>query len=101
MGLRLWHLGDSGFGTEYYAAAVRGMMLNTHNLFFNAFDPAGVLAVDKPPLAFWVQVVSARLLGYGALALMLPQAIEGGLAVPLVWHDARFDLYDLRQASVS
>ncbi len=89
--LRLWHLGDAGFGTEYYAAAVRSMMINTHNLIYNAFDPAGILMVDKPPLALWVQVLSARLLGFGAFALMLPQAIEGCFAVLLVWHLTRRD----------
>jgi 4-amino-4-deoxy-L-arabinose transferase-like glycosyltransferase len=84
--LRLWHLGDAGFGTEYYAAAVRGMEMSVHNLLYNAFDPAGILMVDKPPLALWAQVLSARLLGYSAFSLMLPQAIEGSLSVLLVWH---------------
>jgi 4-amino-4-deoxy-L-arabinose transferase-like glycosyltransferase len=90
-GLRLWNLGDAGFGTEYYAAAVRAMLLDGHNLLYNAFDPAGVLAVDKPPLALWVQAFSARVLGYSAFALMLPQATEGSLAVVLVWYLARRD----------
>jgi 4-amino-4-deoxy-L-arabinose transferase-like glycosyltransferase len=94
-GLRLWDLGDAGFGTEYYAAAVRGMMLDGHNLLYNAFDPAGVLAVDKPPLAFWVQALSADVLGYSAFALMLPQALEGGLAVLLLWHLVRRDFGEI------
>lgn len=94
-GLRLWDLGDAGFGTEYYAAAVRGMMLDAHDLLYNAFDPAGVLAIDKPPLAFWVQSLSASLLGYSAFALMLPQAIEGSLAVLLLWHLARRDFGEM------
>lgn len=90
-GLRLWNLGDAGFGTEYYAAAVRSMLIDPHNLLYNAFDPAGMLTVDKPPLAFWAQVLSARLLGYGPFALMLPQAIEGCLAVFLLWWLVRRD----------
>jgi 4-amino-4-deoxy-L-arabinose transferase-like glycosyltransferase len=90
-GLRLWNLGAAGFGTEYYAAAVRSMLLDPHNLLYNAFDPAGLLSVDKPPLALWLQVLSARLLGYGPFALMLPQAIEGCLAVVLLWWLVRRD----------
>jgi 4-amino-4-deoxy-L-arabinose transferase-like glycosyltransferase len=84
--LRLWHVGDHGFGTEYYAAAVRSMMGDAHNFFYNAFDPSGALMVDKPPLALWLQVLSARLLGYSPFALMLPQAIEGTLSVWVLWH---------------
>jgi 4-amino-4-deoxy-L-arabinose transferase-like glycosyltransferase len=89
--VRLWDLGDAGFGTEYYAAGVRSMLINSHNLLYNAFDPAGILMVDKPPLALWAQVLSAYLLGFSAFALMLPQAIEGWLAVLLVWHLVRRD----------
>jgi len=84
--LRLWHVGDHGFGTEYYAAAVRSMMGDAHNFFYNAFDPSGALMVDKPPLALWLQVLSARMLGYSPFALMLPQAIEGTLSVWVLWH---------------
>jgi 4-amino-4-deoxy-L-arabinose transferase-like glycosyltransferase len=92
--LRLWHLGDSGFGTEYYAASVRSMLSDPRNVFFGAFDPTGVLAVDKPPLALWVQALSAGVLGFGPFALMLPQAIEGCLAVLIVWHLTRRDFGD-------
>jgi 4-amino-4-deoxy-L-arabinose transferase-like glycosyltransferase len=89
--LRLWHLGEAGFGTEYYAASVRGMLGDGHNMLFGAFDQAGILAIDKPPLALWVQTLSASLLGYNPFALMLPQAMEGCLAVLLVWHLTRRD----------
>jgi 4-amino-4-deoxy-L-arabinose transferase-like glycosyltransferase len=82
---RFWDLGGAGFGTEYYAAAVRSMLASPHNLFYAAFDPAGVLAIDKPPLAFWIQAASARLLGFTPFALALPQAIEGCLSVLLTW----------------
>ena len=88
---RLWHLGQAGFGTEYYAAAVQSMLADPWNMLYGAFDPAGILAVDKPPLAFWLQTLSAGLLGFRPFALMLPQAIEGCLAVILVWHLARRD----------
>jgi 4-amino-4-deoxy-L-arabinose transferase-like glycosyltransferase len=92
---RLWQLGDAGFGTEYYAASVRSMLVGPHNLFYGAFDPAGILAVDKPPLALWPQVASAWLLGFEPFALMLPQAIEGCLAVIVLWHLVRRDFGEI------
>ena len=49
--LRLWRLDQNGFDNEYYAAAVRSMMGGWHAFFYNAFDPAGFVSVDKPPLA--------------------------------------------------
>jgi 4-amino-4-deoxy-L-arabinose transferase-like glycosyltransferase len=87
--LRLWGLAENGFGNTYYAAAVRSMSLNGHNAFFGAYDPAGFLSVDKPPLALWVQTFSARALGYGPLALHLPQALAGVASVALLWHLVR------------
>jgi 4-amino-4-deoxy-L-arabinose transferase-like glycosyltransferase len=88
---RLWSLGEAGFGTEYYAASVRSMLTNPNNVFFAAFDPAGILAIDKPPLALWVQAISAGLFGFSPFTLMLPQAIEGCLSVVLIWHLTRRD----------
>jgi 4-amino-4-deoxy-L-arabinose transferase-like glycosyltransferase len=85
-GLRLAWLDQNGFGTLYYAAAVRSMSEGWHGFFFAAFDPGGFLAIDKPPVAFWIQAASVRLLGYGGLALHLPQALEGVAAVALLHH---------------
>ncbi|HWN16654.1 MAG TPA: glycosyl transferase, partial [Candidatus Dormibacteraeota bacterium] len=53
-GLRLWRLDQNGFDNEYYAAAVRSMMASWHAFFYNSFDPAGFVSVDKPPLALWI-----------------------------------------------
>src|ERR1700722_3246931 len=92
---RLWSLGEAGFGTEYYAASVRSMLTNPNNVFFAAFDPAGILAIDKPPLALWVQAISAALFGFSPFTLMLPQAIEGCLSVVLIWHLTRRDFGEM------
>ena len=72
-GLRMWRLDQNGYGTEYYAAGVRSMLTNWHNFFYNAFDPAGFVSVDKPPVALWVQVASAKLFGFHGLSLLLPR----------------------------
>lgn len=84
--LRLWRIDQNGLGTDYYSAAVRSMMTGWHAFFYNSFDPAGFVSVDKPPLALWIQVASAWVLGFDGLAVLLPQVIEGVVAVWLVAH---------------
>jgi len=84
--LRLWRLDHNGYGTEYYAAGVRSMMQSAHNFFFNAFDPAGFISLDKPPVAFWIQVASAKLFGFSGLSILLPQVLEGVAAIVLLFH---------------
>jgi len=83
--LRIWRLDQNGFGTEYYTAGVRSMLESTHNFLYNAFDPAGFLSLDKPPVAFWIQVASAKLFGFNHLSVLLPQAAEGVVSI-IVLH---------------
>jgi len=85
-GLRLWRLDQNGYGTEYYAACVRSMMNSWHNFLYISFDPAGFVSVDKPPIALWAQVVSAKLFGFHGLSLILPQVLEGVAAVWLIYY---------------
>src|SRR6202043_1284580 len=54
---------------------------NWHNFLFNAFDPAGFVSLDKPPVAFWLQTISAKLLGFSVFSAVLPQALEGIAAI--------------------
>ncbi|QQS12602.1 MAG: glycosyltransferase family 39 protein [Rhodospirillales bacterium] len=81
--LRLWRLDANGFGTEYYAAGVRSMLTSWDLLFFNAFDPAGFVTLDKPPVAFWIQAASASAFGFSGPAILLPQVVEGLLTVAI------------------
>lgn len=83
--LHLWHLSDGGYGNTYYAAAVRSMLQSWHNFFFAAYDPAGFISVDKPPLALWIQAASAKLLGYSSFSLLLPQALLGVASVLVLY----------------
>ena len=50
--LRCWRLDQNNYGNEYYSAGVWSMLQSWHNFFFNSFDPAGFISVDKPPVAF-------------------------------------------------
>lgn len=73
----------------YYAAAVRGMSTSWHNFAFGAFDAAGTVTLDKLPGAFWVQALSARLLGVHPWTLVLPQVVEGVLTVLVLYRAVR------------
>ncbi len=83
--MRLWDLSANGFGNEYYAAGVRSMLQGFGLFFYNAFDPAGLVSLDKPPLAFWIQAVFAAVLGYSGWAIHLPQALAGTASVALLY----------------
>ena len=87
--LRLWRLEANGFGTEYYAAGVRSALQGSALLFYNAFDPAGFISLDKPPVAFWIQAVFAKVLGFSGWAIHLPQALAGVASVALLYRLVR------------
>ena len=89
LGMRVWAIELNGWGNEYYAAAVRSMSASWHNFFYVAFDPAGFISVDKPPLALWVDVASVRAFGFRPASLLLPQAVEGTLAVLVLYAIVR------------
>jgi 4-amino-4-deoxy-L-arabinose transferase-like glycosyltransferase len=74
---------------EYYDAAVRSMSLSLHNFLYGAFEPGGSAAIDKPPLDLWLQVISVKLFGFGPVALKLPEALGGTVAVPLLYDLVR------------
>src|SRR3954454_8284356 len=87
--LNLWALSRNGWANEYYSAAVRSMTMSWHNFLFGAFDQAGVMTVDKPPLALWVQAASAKAFGFSSLSMLVPQALMGVAAVALVYDLTR------------
>ena len=87
--LNLWALGRNGFANEYYAAAVRSMSTSWHAFLYGSFDAGGVMTVDKPPLALWVQALSVRVFGYSSLSLLVPQALMGVATVGLTYDLVR------------
>ncbi len=87
--LNLWSLSRNGWANDYYAAAVRSMSTSWHNFFFGSFDASGVMTVDKPPLALWVQALSVRIFGYHSLSVLVPQALMGIASVALVYDLTR------------
>ncbi|HEV3045793.1 MAG TPA: glycosyltransferase family 39 protein [Solirubrobacteraceae bacterium] len=87
--LNLWDLSRNGFANEYYAAAVKSMAGSWHDFLFASLDRGGVMSVDKPPLALWVQALSARVFGFGSLSMLVPQALMGIAGVALVYDLVR------------
>lgn len=87
--LRLFRIELDGFGNLYYAATVQSILTSWHNFFFASFDPGGFVSVDKPPLGFWVQALSVKMLGFHGLALILPQALAGALGCVVMYKLVR------------
>src|SRR5256885_12976381 len=65
------------------------MASSWHNLLYGSFDPGGIMTVDKPPLALWVQALSVRVFGFHSLSLLVPQALMGVASVGLVYDLVR------------
>ena len=87
--LYLWALDRNGFANEYYSAAVRAMSTSWHAFLYGSFDTAGVMTVDKPPLALWVQALSARAFGFSSWSILVPQALMGVATVGLTYDLTR------------
>src|SRR4051812_3117922 len=87
--LNLWALDQNGWANDYYSAAVRSMASSWHNFLYGSFDASGVMTVDKPPLALWVQALSVKVFGFSSLAILVPQALMGMGSVALVYDLAR------------
>lgn len=87
--LYAWRITTEGWGNPYYAAAVKSMSVNLTNFVFGAFDPVGVVTVDKPPLALWAIVLSTAIFGFHSWSVLLPQVIEGVAAVFLLHRTVR------------
>lgn len=86
VGLDFWRLGINGYGNVYYAATVKSMTQSLHNFFFASFDPGGFITVDKPPVGFWLQTLSAWIFGFKGWSILLPQALAGVVSVGLLYR---------------
>jgi 4-amino-4-deoxy-L-arabinose transferase-like glycosyltransferase len=83
--LYAWAIGQDTL-EYYYAAADRSMAMSWHDFLFGAFDPAGTITVDKLPGALWFQALSVRAFGVHPWAIILPQVIEGIIAVLVLYR---------------
>jgi 4-amino-4-deoxy-L-arabinose transferase-like glycosyltransferase len=82
-GYNIW---TDNYSNTYYTTAVASMLENFHNFFFVSLDSAGSVTVDKPPLTFWIQTISAYIFGLHGWSVILPQALAGVGSVLLLYR---------------
>src|SRR5437660_11008983 len=87
--LYLWNLAASGWANAYYSAAVLAGTKNWAAFFFGSLDASNFITVDKAPGSLWVMEISARLFGFNAWSVLVPQALEGVATVALVYFAFR------------
>lgn len=84
-----WNLGASGWANAYYSAAVQAGSQDWLAFLFGSFDAGNAITVDKTPASLWVMELSARVFGFSPWSVLLPQAVEGVLAVWLLYLTVR------------
>ncbi|NQE86155.1 phospholipid carrier-dependent glycosyltransferase [Nocardia terpenica] len=87
--LYLWDLGAAGWANQFYAAAVQAGSVSWKAMLFGSSDGANAITVDKTPGALWVMDLSARLFGFNAWSLLVPQALAGVAAVGVLYAAVR------------
>jgi len=80
------NLGIEGYANTYYSAGVKSMMISFKNFFFVSFDPSGFITIDKPPIGFWLQTLSAKIFGFSGWSVILPQALAGVISVGVIYY---------------
>lgn len=84
--LNFFNIRIEEYANEYYAAGVKSMTTSLKNFFFVSFDPAGFVSIDKPPVGFWLQAISAKIFGFSGWSIILPQALAGVISVWLLYY---------------
>ena len=87
--LYVWGLSSSGWANNFYAAAVQAGTQDLKAFLFGSLDPGNAITVDKPPASLWVMVLSARLFGFSAFSMLLPESLMGVGAVALLFVTVR------------
>ncbi|GMA68991.1 glycosyl transferase [Leuconostoc litchii] len=72
-----WGIWDAGSANSYYTAAITSMTKSWSNFWYGAFDPAGFITVDKPPVALWFMAISAKIFGVHGWSVVLPSVLAG------------------------
>ncbi|MFJ6572700.1 ArnT family glycosyltransferase [Streptomyces sp. NPDC091292] len=83
-----WNITTSGYA-PFYAVAARSMSESWPAFFFGALDPGATVTLDKIGGFLWPQALSARVFGFHAWSLTLPQVIEGVISVLVLYRVVR------------
>jgi 4-amino-4-deoxy-L-arabinose transferase-like glycosyltransferase len=83
-----WNITRAGLA-PFYSVAVKSMSVSWKAFIFGAFDPKATITIDKLAGSFLPQALSARIFGYSAWSLALPQVIEGTIAILVMYRVVR------------
>lgn len=86
--LYAWNITGSGYAS-YYSVAARSMSVSWKAFLFTALDPSATITLDKIGGFLWPQALSARVFGFHAWALTLPQCVEGVVSVLVMYRTVR------------
>lgn len=84
-----WDLSATGWGNDFYAAAVQSGTQSWKAFFFGSLDPGNIVTVDKTPLSLWPMELSGRVFGFSSLSMLLPEVVLGVASVALLWATVR------------
>ena len=85
----LYNLSASGYGNDFYAAAIQAGTKSWKAFLYGSLDSSNFITVDKPPAAMWVMELSARIFGFNTWSVMVPNVIEGVASVALLYGAVR------------
>ena len=86
--LYAWNITRAGYA-PFYSVAVKSMSESWKAFFYGAFDPQATVTIDKLAGSFLPQALSARIFGFSAWSLALPQVIEGVISVLVMYRVVR------------
>jgi 4-amino-4-deoxy-L-arabinose transferase-like glycosyltransferase len=86
--LYAWNITRAGLA-PFYSVAVKSMSVSWKAFFYGAFDPKATITIDKLAGSFLPQALSARIFGFSAWSLALPQVIEGVISVLVMYRVVR------------
>jgi 4-amino-4-deoxy-L-arabinose transferase-like glycosyltransferase len=101
-----WNIGLAGF-SDFYSSAARSMSISWPAFFTGSFDPSGSITLDKLSGFLVPQALSARLFGFSATSIAVPQVLEGIVTLLAVytiaarWKGQRVGLLALGAAATT
>ena len=86
--LYAWNITQAGLA-PFYSVAVKSMSESWKAFFYGALDPSATVTIDKLAGSFLPQALSARIFGFHAWSVALPQVIEGVISVLAMYRVVR------------
>lgn len=78
------NLGASGWADSFDSAAVQAGATSWRAFFFGSLDVGNSITVDEASASLWVMALPARAFGVNSWSILVPQALEGVVAVGML-----------------